>query len=228
MRPGRKGKCKYLSSTPNLDSWKPLCLHTPCRRFNSNKDFQILPFLGVKLHSSPSPAGPGGLEQHLALILLPLSQKRMRMGLGAHLDARAVQAGGSLAAADLLPTGPPLVQQLTPKLIFWGEEEEYGVRKMQKWGYPSYSSQRHSRETQREAHTLQADSWHLPFLKHIQRVGASPAAHRWPTNVRLPLLLAVTRWKAFAPGLRVPNITAHLGKQGSLWVPPPPAFPFNL
>lgn len=40
------------------------------------------------------------------------------MGLGAHLDARAVQAGGSLAAADLLPTGPPLVQQLTPKLIF--------------------------------------------------------------------------------------------------------------
>lgn len=48
-------------------------------------------------------------------------RKRMLVGeegLSAHLDACAVQAGGSLAAADLLSAGPPLVQQLAPKLIF--------------------------------------------------------------------------------------------------------------
>lgn len=138
MRPGRKGRCKYLASTPNLDSWKPLCLHTPCRRFSSNKDFQFLPFPGVKLHSPPSPppksSSPQPRSTGAALGPHPAATIQEKDARGAHLDARAVQAGGSLAAADLLSTGPPLVQQLTPKLIFWGGEEEHGVRRMQSGG----------------------------------------------------------------------------------------------
>jgi len=61
-------------------------------------------------------------------------------GLSSHLDVCAVQAGGSLTAADLLSAGPPLIQQLTPKLIFWGEEEEQGVRMQSHPGTPSAAS----------------------------------------------------------------------------------------
>lgn len=61
-------------------------------------------------------------------------------GLSAHLDACAVQAGGSLAAADLLSAGPPLIQQLAPKLIFWGGEEEHGVRMQSQPGTPAAAS----------------------------------------------------------------------------------------
>lgn len=59
-----------------------------------------------------------------------------------HLDACAVQAGGSLAAADLLSTRPPLIQQLTPKLIFWGGKEEHGVRTQSQPSTPSAASTR--------------------------------------------------------------------------------------
>lgn len=75
--------------------------------------------------SSPQPRRTGA-----ALGPHPAATIQEKDARGAHLDARAVQAGGSLAAADLLSTGPPLVQQLTPKLIFWGGEEEHGVRRM--------------------------------------------------------------------------------------------------
>lgn len=61
-------------------------------------------------------------------------------GLSAHLDVCAVQAGGSLAAADLLSAGPPLIQQLTPKLIFWGEEKEHGFRTQSQPSTPSAAS----------------------------------------------------------------------------------------
>lgn len=79
--------------------------------------------------SSPQPRRTGA-----ALGPHPAATIQEKDARGAHLDARAVQAGGSLAAADLLSTGPPLVQQLTPKLIFWGGEEEHGVRRMQSGG----------------------------------------------------------------------------------------------
>lgn len=63
-------------------------------------------------------------------------------GLSAHLDACAVQAGSSLAAADLLSTGPPLIQQLAPKLIFWGREKEHRVRTQCQPTTPSAASAR--------------------------------------------------------------------------------------
>lgn len=62
--------------------------------------------------------------------------------LFAHLDVCAVQAGGSLAAADLLSTRPPLIQQLTPKLIFWGGKEEHGVRTQSQPSSPSAAPSR--------------------------------------------------------------------------------------
>ena len=231
MRPGRKGRCKYLASTPNLDSWKPLCLHTPCRRFSSNKDFQFLPFLGVKLHSpptpNPAPPSPGGLEQPLALIPLPPSKKRMLVGLTLmHVPCR-------LAAPSQLLIFSPQVHlwfSSSPRNSFSGEGKKnmgsggckVGVSKLQ------LPAAKHYEKPILYKQTLGA----FPSSKTTSNTpkGLVPALQHTggPTAARFPLLLAVMRWKAFAPGLQVPSIAAHLGKQRSLWVPPPPAFPFNL
>lgn len=94
-----------------------------------DRDFQILPSLcGYRKGSDPpGAAGPEGAAAHVALVGQGVTVLRMSL-LCAHLDACALQAGGSLAAADLLATGPPLTQQLTPKLIFWRGKKECGVR----------------------------------------------------------------------------------------------------